>query len=107
MAAQIELSPATELVSSQWPIFQIWQFNMAGGSKPEMRDENVLIIRPEFDPQQVLLPRCGGIFVQALLRGDSFGTAQTQAAGHNPEFDLSQTLAALLAGNAIIGIKEG
>jgi len=107
MAAQIELSPATDLISSQWPIFQIWQFNMADGPKPEMRAEDVLIIRPEFDPQQVLLPRSGGIFVQALLRGDSFGAAQGQAARHNPEFDLSQTLAALLAGNAIIGIKEG
>ena len=107
MLATLGIAPATELISSQWPIFQIWQFNMAAGPKPEMRAEDVLITRPEFDPQNIVLPRCGGIFVQALIQQKTFGDALTAASTHNPEFDLSQTLAALLTGNAITGIKEG
>lgn len=107
MAAKLELVPSVRLISSKWPLFQLWQFNMAGGPKPEMRAEDVLITRPEFDPQPVALPRCGGIFVQSLLHGETFGEALTAASSHNPEFDLSQSLAALLAGNAICRITEG
>ncbi|MBI1492478.1 HvfC/BufC N-terminal domain-containing protein [Halocynthiibacter styelae] len=107
MAAKLELAPSVRLISSQWPLFQLWQFNMTGGPKPEMRAEDVLITRPAFDPQPVALPCCGGLFVQALLSGRTFGEALSAASTHNPEFDLSQSLAALLAGNAISRITEG
>ncbi|MGB0902643.1 DNA-binding domain-containing protein [Halocynthiibacter sp.] len=107
MAARLKLAPSVRLITSQWPVFQLWQFNMTGGPKPEMRAEDVLITRPEFDPQPVALPRCGGIFLASLMRNETFGQALSAASTHNPEFDLSQCLAALLAGNAICRITEG
>jgi len=107
MTSTFTLAPATQLIRSDWPLYSIWAFNMIDGEKPEMRAEDVLITRPEFDPQPVALPPCGGEFVASLIAGNSFGTALDAASGRNDQFDLSTTLAALLSGGAITKIKEG
>lgn len=62
MAARLELAPATRVTRSPpWPIHAIWMANNQGGPTPPTSGaQDVLITRPEFDPQLTLLPTGGG-----------------------------------------------
>ncbi len=107
MASVVRLAPSVRLVRSVWPIHGIWRFNMEHGApKPPVRGENVLVTRPEFDPQLSTLASGGGTFVAALLMGANFGTALNAAMDKVPEFDLSSTLGTLLRGGALTGLDE-
>ncbi|MGR3661674.1 MAG: HvfC/BufC N-terminal domain-containing protein [Paracoccaceae bacterium] len=104
MSARLILAPAVRLIGSEWPIFSIWQANMRDGAPaPQMQAETVLITRPDLDPTPVALGMGGGLFVESIGKGNSFGTA-VEAAGDG--FDLTEMLDALLAGAAIIQISE-
>ncbi|NSX54478.1 DNA-binding domain-containing protein [Parasulfitobacter algicola] len=106
MTARLSLAPSMQMVTSPWPIHAIWQVNMSSGApKPQMQAEEVLITRPEYDPQVALLPPGAATFITAL-RTKSFGEAFSDAAELTPDFDLTITLGALLAGGAITNIIE-
>ena len=106
MASAIQLAPSLRLIRSPWPIFSIWQFNMADGPKPAAGAEDVLVVRPDMDPDLVLLPAGGGVFVSSLLEGDTLGTAFEHASQSEATFDLSQVLAVLIGHNAITNIGD-
>ena len=107
MAAGFEFAPACQLLRSHWPIHGLWRFNMEENApKPEAKGENVLITRPEFDPILTTLAPGGGTFVANLLAGETFGAALDATTAQVPDFDLSATLGALLAGAAIIRLNE-
>lgn len=104
---KLALSPAVQLLRSRWPIGAIWHFNMTEGApQPQMAAEDVLITRPEFDPQIVILPAGGAEFVAALSAGETFGTALDRAVAAADDFDLATTLGALLGGGAITDILK-
>lgn len=106
MQCRMVLSPAVQLIRSPWPAHAIWQAHQPdGGPKPEMRAEDVLIARPDYDPIVTCLPTAGGAFVAALQAGATFGAALEQAQAENENFDLSTTLAHLLSGQAITQIN--
>ncbi|WP_208349945.1 DNA-binding domain-containing protein [Pseudaestuariivita rosea] len=106
MGSYLHLAPAVRVISSPWPIYAIWQFNMAADApKPEMRAEDVLITRPEYDPYLTLLPPGATLFLEAS-KDMSFGEAYEQATKIVPDFDLTSTLGALIAGGAITAISE-
>ena len=106
MAARISLAPSVRLIRSRWPIHAIWRFNMDGGPKPLATADDVLVVRPDLDPEPTLLPPGGGAFVSALLNraplGDAFEAASNEVEG----FDLSQTLALLIGANTITDLGE-
>ncbi len=107
MASFVRLAPSVRLVRSVWPIHGIWRFNMEHGApRPPVRGENVLVTRPEFDPQLSTLASGGGTFVAALMKGANFGAALDAAMDKVPEFDLSGTLGTLLRGAALTGLDE-
>ncbi len=107
MASRLTFAPALHLIRSRWPIHGIWRANMQDGAqKPEMRGENVLITRPEFDPILASLAPGGGTFVAQLKDGTRFGEALDMATAQVPEFDLTATLGLLMAGGAITGLNE-
>ena len=107
MAARLVFAPAVQLIRSRWPVHGIWRMNMeTGAPKPGAGGENVLLTRPEFDPQLTTLPPGGGTFVARLMEGERFASALDAATAQVPEFDLTQTLAALFAGAAIIRLHE-
>ena len=107
MAARLGFAPAVQLIRSRWPVHGIWRMNMeADAPKPGAGGENVLLTRPEFDPQLTTLAPGGGTFVARLLDGETFATALDAATAQVPEFDLTQTLGALFAGAAIIRLDE-
>jgi len=107
MAARLRLAPAMHLIRSRWPVHGIWRANMQDDvPKPEMRGENVLITRPEFDPILSTLAPGGGTFVAQLIEGARFGEALDGATSQVPDFDLTATLGLLMAGGAIIRLDE-
>ena len=106
MGATLRLAPSLRLVRSRWPIHAIWRFNMDDGAKPTAIAEDVAVLRPDMDPEPVLLPPGGGAFIAALLGGESLGAAYEAALAEDPAFDLSQSLAILIRANAITEIGE-
>ncbi|MBM7069441.1 DNA-binding domain-containing protein [Actibacterium sp. 188UL27-1] len=101
MATHLTLSPATRLIRSKWPIHGIWRANTEKDApKVQMSADDVLITRPDYDPQPILLPPGGGAFI-AQLRTEPLGSAFEAAQADAPDFDLTTTLGLLIAGNAI------
>lgn len=105
MRARLRLAPALRLVRSHWPIVTVWQMHQPGGGpSPEMRSEDAVLTRPGFDPAVSLLPPGGGAFITALLRGETFATAQAGAEAEFHNFDLAAVLGLLLTGSAIVAM---
>jgi hypothetical protein len=102
MAARLELAPSALMLRSLWPLHSIYHFTMSeGGPQPPARAEDVLITRPEFDPEPHLLPPGAGDFIEALLADKCFGDALAVA---GDAFDLGGTLGLLLQGGALTDI---
>ena len=105
MAARLDLAPAVRLVRSVWPIYALWLANTTSDApKPQMKPEDILIMRPGFDPEPELLGSGAGEFIAVIGKGETFAEG-LQAAGE--DFDLTALLGQLLAGGAITGISEG
>jgi hypothetical protein len=102
-ALRLRLAPSMRLVRSAWPVWSIWAAHADGGAPPSPGAEDVLVLRPEFDPRPHRLPVGGGAFVWALAKGETLGAAVDQA---GPELDLAAVLGTLIAGRAIIGVLE-
>jgi hypothetical protein len=98
-------APAMIVVRSTWPLYDIWRFNSEPGApKPQPAAQDVLITRPDFDPLPQPLPPGGAGWIKALAGGHPIGTALDHAQAIHPEFDLGETLALLLQGNAITSL---
>lgn len=107
-AARLDLAPATQLVRSDWPIHQIWAYNLEEGApKPTGGAQNVLILRPEFDPELTPIPPATADFIAALARGETLAAAAETTSTTHDEFDLSEALGLLLSGRAIARITTG
>ena len=107
MASRLTLVPSARLVRSAWPIHAIWRFNREDGApKPEMAPQDVLIVRPNLDPQPLLLPPGGGAFVARLLARDTLSGALEAAVQEVGDFDLTQTLTLLISNAAILDIGD-
>ena len=107
MAARLTLVPSARLVRSAWPIHAIWRLNREDGApKPEMAPQDVLIVRPDLDPQPLLLPPGGGAFVARLLARDTLSGALEAAVQEVGDFDLTQTLTLLISNAAILDIGD-
>jgi hypothetical protein len=99
LRARPVFAPAMLLLRSDWPLFSIWSANTRGTPPPSARTaEDVVVLRPEFDPVPHLLPPNAGAFLAALTGGATFGEAITAAPG---DFDLGATVGLLVTGGAI------
>lgn len=107
MAARLGLAPALRLLRSDWPVHAIWQRNQPeGGPLPGPGAEDVVILRPAFDPEPRPLPAGGAAFIAALRSGAPFGTALDRATHESHDFNLSAVLTLLVQGRAITGILQ-
>jgi hypothetical protein len=96
------LAPSVHLLQSRWPIHGIWRFNTEPGApKPEGRAEDVLILRPDYDPVPHLLPPGSAAWLAQIAAGVPIGPAHDAALSSAPDFDLGSTLGLLLQGGAI------
>ncbi|WP_428543862.1 DNA-binding domain-containing protein [Profundibacter sp.] len=104
----LHLVPSVHLVRSEWPAGSIFHANSSDDApQPEMHAEDVLVTRPEFDPQVTTLPPGAGAFIAALLDNAPLGSALKQATINSGNFDLTETLGLLLTTGAIEKISEG
>lgn len=107
LAATITLAPATRVLPSQWPLYDIWAFNQPGGAdKPRSIAQDVLITRPGFDPAPHPLPPGAALWLQELGKGTPFGQAHQIASAAHPDFDLSASLGAALTHQAISSLNH-
>lgn len=98
---RLRLAPALRLVRSDWPIHAIWMANMRDALPPKTAiAQDVLILRPEFDPEPHLLPQGAAPFIASLASGQTIGAALDAS----EDFDLDATFALLVGGGAIIDI---
>ena len=101
MKARLSLAPAVQVMSSDWPIYSIWRFNMIDGAPPpKMQAEALIVLRAGFDAEPHLLPIGGAAFLDAIWTGATFGNALEAAKG----LDLAAMLGLLLTGEAITEI---
>lgn len=96
------LAPAVQILRSDWPIHDIWQFNtVSDAPKPRAMAQDVLITRPEFDPVPAPLPPGGAACLLALRDGEPLAIALARAHSETDTFDLGPVLGLLLQGGAI------
>lgn len=101
MQATFTLAPATQIIQSRWPLFDIWHFNNADGApKPRNLAQNVLITRPEFDPVPHAMPPGAATWLHELKRGATFGAAHEAAQARVADFDLTAALTLALSAQA-------
>ena len=104
LSARLTLAPALRLIRSRWPIHAIWSANMRGTDAPKATvAEDILVARPDYDPEPHALPHGAAPFIAALMGGATVAEALEAGA----EFDLTATLGLLLATGAIIAINPG
>ncbi|WP_101067318.1 HvfC/BufC N-terminal domain-containing protein [Roseovarius salinarum] len=108
MQSRLTLAPAVRLVRSNWPVHAIRAYALEPGApKPPAQPQDVLIQRPEYDPQMTTLPPGAAGFVTTVAAGHTLGAAHDAALAEAADFDLAQTLALLLSGGAITEITPG
>lgn len=107
LTARLTLAPATRVLRSDWPLFDIWRFNFTQNApKPRAEAQDVLITRPVFDPAPHLLPRGAATWLELLAEGHVFGAAQEATQAQHPEFDLAAALGTALGAGAFCDLTE-
>jgi hypothetical protein len=101
LACRLRLAPSARLIRSRWPVMAIWAANLRGGPAPVPGPQDVLVLRAGFDPEPHLLPPGGAEFVEALLRGETLGSAMDAGGAAAGE-----VLTLLVAQRAIAEILE-
>lgn len=102
---RVRLQPACRWLSSAHPVLSIWQAHQHGADAP--RDaalaaldvtigEDVLVHRPQWDVQQVLLPAAGIAWLESLRAGATLGDALHVASVNAPSTAPDQLFALLL-----------
>jgi hypothetical protein len=102
--ARLCLAPALRLIRSPHPVFSIWCANVRSTAAclcPGAQD--VLVLRPGFDPEPHLVPAAAATFLEALQAGETLGRAITAS---GPTLDLDETLVLLVAGGGVTGLEE-
>lgn len=106
MDARFDLAPATRILRSVWPLYDIWAFNMqADAAKPRAVAQDVLITRAEFDPAPHLLPQGAACWLEKLGHGHTLGAATDAALNTQPAFDLAASLTLALSSKALADFK--
>lgn len=103
---RLELSPAVQFVSSEYPIFDIWTKAHVSNHPVGFQAQSVMIVRPQFDPFPYLISGSELAFYQALVAGRPLGHAATAAQSADAKFDLTSALQTLLKHNAISEVRE-
>lgn len=109
-SARATLHPSTRLVQSMHPIVTIWKMNVSDGD-PQPIDpwhgEDALVLRNGMSVAVHRLPPGATRFILALARGADFGSAATEAAADDDQFDLGANLAGLFESGALHSLSAG
>ncbi|MEM9437199.1 MAG: DNA-binding domain-containing protein [Pseudomonadota bacterium] len=94
MDARLGLAPATQIIRSPYPLYDIWQLQR-GGPKPGKGAQDVLVSRPAYDPVVDALPPGAPGLLEALQKGQTVEAA-VDASGIDPETALAPTISLAL-----------
>ena len=98
---RFETHPACRVFQSGWPVWDLLRANRFDPDADIAVDlqvpQSVLITRPEFEVELMLLRPGGDVFVTALANGATLAEAAVAASGHADAFSLSDTLSDCLA----------
>ncbi len=99
--------PASAVATFEYPALSLWEWNMAGDNGPApdfpRQGEDVLFYREAAGTGARRLSPGGSLFLTELAQGNSFGAAAETATAVS-EFDLSDTIAALLEARLVVAI---
>ena len=99
---KLGLAPASIIVRSVWPLFDIWRYNFeTNAPAPKPVPQDVLVTRQEWDPAPHALPVGGACWLETLDRGEDFITSHETTLNTHAEFDLSAMLNLVLACEAL------
>lgn len=99
LQTRFTLAPSVQIVPSDWPLVSVWRFaTKPDQPKPTATPESALVVRPEFDPEVLVLTPAAARFVQALHEAKTLEQAVDLA---GEDLDLGATLNALLSHGAI------
>ena len=99
--------PSVSVVRSRYAVVSLWAAHQDGSDFAAIdidQAEDAIVLRAGLDVLVLRLPRGGGEFVKALLRGGSLADAGGAAAMAAPAFDLSAILALLMSRGALTSI---
>lgn len=106
---QFLFAPAVSLVTSDYPVFSLWQANatpaLQAGPATFAGAESVLISRPALVPEAIRIPRGCAAFIAGLLDRRTLGEAASAAFEAQPDFPLTRTLALLATQKAIASVS--
>ncbi|MFM2356924.1 MAG: hypothetical protein RLZZ528_2660 [Pseudomonadota bacterium] len=104
-AARLTFAPAVTILRSDWPVHSIWAAHQRNAPRPTARTaQDVLILRPEFDPEPHLLSPGAADVIEALVEGQRLADALDAA---RPETDIPAILGLLIGQGAITGLTTG
>lgn len=101
--------PSLRLVDSPQPVISIWAAHQGQGALEDvdlLRGEAAVVVRPGLE---VLVVRCGrgtAAFADAVRQGVPLPACAACAAAVDPDFDLTASMALLLAHGALIGLAH-
>lgn len=98
---RFKMHPACRILQSGWPVWDLLRANRFDPAAEIAVDlevpQSILITRPEFEVELMLLRPGGDVFVIALANGATLAEAAAAASGHAEAFSLSDTLSDCLA----------
>ena len=102
--------PATRIVRSRFPAVSIFAANRNDGpvSRIEAADpEDALVTRPGLEVAVRHLPPGGAVFLMHLIAGETLGAVAAAAFSDYPQFDLSASIAGMIAAGAFTAANQG
>jgi len=107
LTATLTLAPATIILRSAWPLFDIWAYNQNRDvGKPRNAAQDILITRQTFDPAPHLLPTGAAQWLAELDAKATLGAAHDAATATAPDFDLSTSLGLALSTGAFATLNH-
>ncbi len=108
---RISLHPSLRIVSSRYPALTIWRMNVDGGVPAPVDlkagGEDALVVRPAAQVEVRFVPPGGAAFIRLLGEGATLGEAANAGLAAAEAFDLSASLAGLIAAGAFSGFDLG
>lgn len=100
---KLKLAPASFVLRSRWPVFDLWRYNMVPNSPaPRAEAQDVLVTRQALDPKPHLLPDGAADWIMQLDGGQNFAKATDRAVAETAGFDLTRALSLSLKTEAFI-----
>jgi hypothetical protein len=106
----VVLHPSVSVVTSDYPVFSIWQVNQPGSAIVPISPwagESVLIVRPFHAVEVHKIVPAQAAFVRALAARSSLAEAAQAGLAASAGFDMAGALALLIRAGLIVGLGEG